>query len=74
MIRLNDTVRLNPASRWSDGLKENPLDLDGIVTSIDPDTVSGLTILVQWANGTENGYDEEDLILIKSNTDATNNY
>jgi hypothetical protein len=73
MIQLNDTVRLNPASRWSDGLKENPLDQDGIVTSIDPDTVSGLTILVQWANGTENGYDEEDLILIKSHADATNN-
>jgi hypothetical protein len=62
-MKVGDKVKLNPDSVGNDGLIWNPLNTEGEIRFIDLN-IDDLSIVVLWANGTLNSYNDCDLLVI----------
>ncbi|MFZ1704436.1 MAG: hypothetical protein WAT79_08810 [Saprospiraceae bacterium] len=63
-MKVGDTVRLNPLSRWNKGNISNPIDTDGVILTCQQNISFGIEVL--WDNGEKNSYSKIDLVLVKS--------
>lgn len=57
-LKIGDTVEIATTSEYYGLTKDNPADTLGTITKIGD---GDLDILVKWDNGTQNGYNEQDL-------------
>ncbi|MBP6566057.1 MAG: hypothetical protein KA270_02755 [Saprospiraceae bacterium] len=63
-MKVGDTVRLNPLSRWKNGNVSNPIDTDGVIFIYQHNVSFGIE--VSWDNGETNAYSKSDLVLVRS--------
>ena len=59
-LKVGDTVRIRPSSRYYGLTHTNPIGISGIIESIE-EHEDHLPISVLWDNGQENAYYEHDL-------------
>ena len=63
-MKVGDTVRLNPLSRWNNDNVSNPIDTDGVIFIYQHNVSFGIE--VSWDNGETNVYSKSDLVLVRS--------
>ena len=63
-MKVGDTVRLNPLSRWNKGNVSNPIDTDGVIFNYQENIPLGID--VAWDNAEINSYSKKDLVLVVS--------
>ena len=63
-MKVGDTVRLNPLSRWNNGNATNPIDTDGVIINFQQNISFGIGVV--WDNGETNAYSKSDLVLVRS--------
>lgn len=63
-MKVGDTVRLNPLSKWNNGNISNPIDTDGVIINYKENTLLGIDVV--WDIEEINAYSKTDLVLVRS--------